>query len=85
MLIFLFQKASPIFSKALGIGVELAKRMSEELFLFRTKNRKGCRVGFDAGALGVQNQNGVQGILEDGLEFTSSNMESVGRFLIVPA
>src|SRR5208283_6027578 len=32
-LIFLVQKASPIVSEALGVRVELAKRMSKELFL----------------------------------------------------
>jgi hypothetical protein len=83
-LIFLFQKASPICGEALGMRVKLAKRMSQELFLFGTKNRKGRWVGFDAGALVVQNQNSVQGILENGLEFTSGGVEGVGRFLIVP-
>ena len=59
--------------------------MPQELLLFRTKNRKSCRVGFDAGALVIQNQNGVQGILENGFEFASGSMKSVGRFLIFPA
>jgi hypothetical protein len=33
----------------------------------------------------VENQNAVEGILENGLELAPSNIESVGRFLIVPA
>src|SRR5271156_6063118 len=82
-LIFLLQKASPIVGERLGIRVELAKRMSEELFLVCTKNREGCRVGFDADALIVQNQNAVQSVLENGLELPSGGIENSNRFFII--
>jgi len=59
--------------------------MSHEEVSVHAKNCECCRVGFDAGPLVVENQNAVEGILENGLELAPSNMESVGRFPIVPA
>src|SRR5208337_1937931 len=59
--------------------------MSENEITISAKNGECCRVGLDAGALVVQNQNAVEGVLENGLELAPSDIESVGRFPIVPA
>lgn len=85
MLIFFLQEYCPFFSEALRFGEELGNRMSHEEVSVHAKNGECCRVGFDAGSLVVENQNAVQGILKNGPELAPSNMESIGRFLIVPA
>ncbi len=59
--------------------------MTHQEVSVHAKNGECRRVGFDAGPLVVQNQNAVEGILKNGLELPPSNIESVGRFPIVPA
>src|SRR5208337_132104 len=85
MLIFLLQEYCPFFGEGLRFGEELGNRMSHQEVSVHAKNCECCRVGFDAGSLVVENQNAVEGILENGLELAPSNGETVGRFLIVPA
>src|SRR5208283_5094309 len=85
MLILLLQEYCPFFGEALRFAEELGNRVPHQEVSVHTKNGKCCRVGLDAGSLVVENQNAVEGILENGLELTPSNIESVGRFLIVPA
>src|SRR5208337_3186660 len=85
MLILFLQEYCPFFGEALRFGKELGNRMSHQEVSVHAKNGECRRVGFDAGSLVVENQNAVEGILENGLELAPSNMESVSRFPIVPA
>ena len=84
MLILVLQENRQFFGEALRFGEELGNRMSHQEVSVHTENGEGGRVGFDAGSLVVENQNAVEGILENGLELAPSNIESVGRFPIVP-
>ncbi len=85
MLILFLQEYCPFLGEALRFGEELGNRMPHEEVPVHAKNGECCRVGFDAGPLVVENQDAVEGILKNGFELAPSNIESVGRFPIVPA
>jgi len=59
--------------------------VSDEEVSFYAKNGERCGVGFNARSLVVENQDAVEGVLENGLELAPGNGEFGGRFPIIPA
>src|SRR5208282_3787224 len=62
-LILLLHESGPGLIELLGCWVKGGNGMPYQSFWLRAKDREGCRVGFDADTLIVENQNSVQSIL----------------------